>query len=109
MGGTLAPEAATTVLAGIETMAMRIEKSHSNTLKLAQYLDAHEKVAKVYYPGLNSHPQHLQAKSLFRSFGGVFSIDLRDDVDCFEFLNKLQLILKATRRKWRLKRDSLIN
>lgn len=96
MGATLAPEAVTTILAGIETMALRIEKSHANALALAEYLSTHPKVRNVYYPGLSSHPQHDRAKALFSTFGGVFSIDVNDDVDCFAFLNNLQLVLKAT-------------
>ena len=48
----------------------------ANALKLATHLEAHPKVARVYYPGLESHPQHGLAKALFRSAGGLFAFEL---------------------------------
>ena len=53
-------------------------------------------IKKVYYPGLTEHPQHLRAAELFRAFGGLFSFELRSDVDLWEFLNRLQVIVKSS-------------
>ena len=96
MGGTLSPQSAHLISVGMETLALRFEKISENALALARYLEQHEKVARVYYPGLESHPQHGLAKEHFSSFGGILSIDLKPDVDCIEFLNRLALVIKAT-------------
>ena len=66
-------------------------------MRLATYLHAHDKVKNVYYPGLSDHPQHYIARELFGGcYGGIFSIDLNDDVDGHEFLNYLKTIICAT-------------
>jgi O-acetylhomoserine (thiol)-lyase len=54
-------------------------------------------VAKVHYPGLAGHPQHARAAALFGSrFGGLLGVELADGVDCFDFLNRLRVVLMAT-------------
>lgn len=95
-GGTLAPEAAHSISVGSETLALRLERACSNALAVAQYLDAHPMVSKVYYPGLSSHPQHERAGQLFRFNGGLMSFALKDGVDLFAFLNRLQLVIKSS-------------
>ena len=64
------------VLRGIKTLALRMERHCQNALEIAQYLKNHPKVAKVYYPGLPSHPQHLLAKKQMRSAGGMIAFEL---------------------------------
>lgn len=96
MGGCISGQSAHLVSVGVETLALRTTRFSENALALAQYLDAHPKVKKVYYPGLESHPQHQLAKTLFCGFGGILSIDLQDDVDCFAFMNRMKLVLNAT-------------
>ena len=97
MGATLAPESAHKISVGLETMALRMERSCNNALRLATYLHGHDKVANVYYPGLKDHPQHFIAREHFNgAYGGIFSIDLDDNVDSFAFLNQLQLVINAT-------------
>jgi len=95
-GGTLAPEAAHSISVGSETLALRMDRSCSNTLALANYFEAHPKIKKVFYPGLADHPQHALAKKLFSNFGSLMSIELDESVDCFSFLNKLQLVVKSS-------------
>lgn len=95
-GASLGPEAAHHIAVGAETMALRMERECANALVLAQMLDADERVAAVYYPGLPSHPQHALAKDLFSGFGSLFSFELRDDIDCFDYLNRLQLAIPAS-------------
>lgn len=96
MGGCLSAEAAHAISVGLETMALRTQRCCHNAMQLAAYLAGHAMVAKVYYPGLVAHPQHSRAQQLFNGFGGILSLDLRPDIDCFEFLNSLQLVLNAT-------------
>jgi O-acetylhomoserine (thiol)-lyase len=96
VGGTLAAEPAHRIAVGAETLALRMEKASDNALQLARFLAAHAKVTKVYYPGLEDHPQHRLAKSLFKACGALISIELADGTDCFDFLNKLKLVILSS-------------
>ncbi|MDB5923337.1 MAG: cystathionine gamma-synthase family protein [Betaproteobacteria bacterium] len=96
LGTSLAPEAAHHIAVGAETLALRMERTCANALKLAGYLEAHPKVSRVYYPGLESHPQHELAKALFRMAGGLFAFELNADMDCFDFLNKLKDVVSSS-------------
>ena len=69
------------VLRGIKTLALRVERSSANALLLASWLEQQPQVAKVYYPGLESHPQHALARNQMHGYGGIVSIDLDTDVD----------------------------
>jgi len=95
-GATLGPEAAHHIAVGAETMALRQERECKNALALAQMLEADERVAAVYYPGLESHPQHALSKELFRSFGSLMSFELKDGIDCFDYLNRMHLAVAAS-------------
>ncbi|MCA1857893.1 PLP-dependent aspartate aminotransferase family protein [Massilia oculi] len=68
------------VLRGIKTLALRVERSSANALALAQWLEQQPKVRKVFYPGLESHPQHALARRQMNGFGGIVSIDLATDL-----------------------------
>jgi len=96
MGGCLSSQMAHLISMGSETMELRMDKQCDNALALAQLLDAHPKVEKVYYPGLESHPQHETAKRLFKKFGAILSFDLIESEDCCEMLNKLNIVINAT-------------
>ena len=95
-GACLAPDAAHQVAIGAETMALRIERQCSNALQLASLLEAHEAVSRVYYPGLASHPQHALSQQLFRAHGSILSFELKESIDCFDFLNQLQVPISAS-------------
>ncbi len=92
-GATLAPEAAHHLSIGSDTLALRMEQACANANALTEYLSQHEKVKKVYYPGLEGHQQHELAKTLFKYPGALFSIELVDEVDCFDFINRLDLVI----------------
>jgi cystathionine gamma-lyase len=68
------------VLRGIKTLALRLERHCDNALALARWLEREPKVAKVFYPGLESHPQHALAKRQMDGFGGIISIELACDL-----------------------------
>ncbi|MEK7876425.1 MAG: PLP-dependent transferase, partial [Pseudomonadota bacterium] len=51
---------------------------------------------KVYYPGLEDHPQHRLATELFKTYGALMSIELADGIDCFDFLNRLKLVISSS-------------
>ncbi len=95
-GGTLSAEQAHHIAVGAETLALRMERTCGNAQALADTLASHPKVRAVYYPGLAVHPQHALAKNLFGAFGGLLSFELADGVDCFEFLNRLRLVVLSS-------------
>lgn len=68
------------VLRGIKTLALRMERSCANALALARWLEQAPKVRQVYYPGLESHPQHALARRQMEGFGGIISIELDTDL-----------------------------
>lgn len=95
-GATLSPEAAHTLAVGSETMSLRVQRASENALALAHFCEKHPRVRTVNYPGLASHPQHGIATALFKQYGALMSIELNADVDCFEFLNRLQYVVSSS-------------
>ncbi|TWJ02316.1 O-acetylhomoserine (thiol)-lyase [Mucilaginibacter frigoritolerans] len=95
-GGTLSPEAAHSLSVGSETLALRMERACNNAFALATFFNSHPMIKKVYYPGLESHPQHAMAGKLFLKYGGLMSIELDESIDLFAFLNKLKLVVKSS-------------
>lgn len=97
MGGTLAAEPAHRIAVGAETLALRMAKHCSNAMALAQHLQGLPGVARVHYPGLASHAQHARAKDLFNGrYGALLGLELAPEVDCFAFLDRLQVVALAT-------------
>ena len=76
-GPTLSPFNAWVILKGLETLGLRMQAHSKAALELAQWLEQHPKVDRVYYPGLASHPQHALAARQQRSGGGIVSFDVR--------------------------------
>lgn len=66
-------------LRGIKTLSVRVQRSVENAKQIATFLEGHEKVASVNYPGLKSHPQHELAKKQMDDFGAMLSFTLKDD------------------------------
>ncbi|MDQ1923644.1 cystathionine gamma-synthase family protein [Massilia pseudoviolaceinigra] len=95
-GASLAPEAAHHIAVGAETLALRMERASASALAVTRMLEADERVAAVYYPGLASHPQHALASGLFKAYGSLFSFELKDGIDCFDYLNRLKLGISAS-------------
>jgi O-acetylhomoserine (thiol)-lyase len=96
LGGCLSSDSAQMIAVGAETMALRIDRACANAQALAEFLDAHDKIAKVYYPGLQDHPQHQQAKAYFKQFGAIVSFDPVDSIDPVALLTELNLVISAT-------------
>ena len=95
-GASLAPEAAHHIAVGAETLALRMERTCANALALARMLEADDRVAAVHYPGLESHPQHKLASEQFRAYGSLFSFELKEGIDCFDYLNRLKVAIPAS-------------
>jgi cystathionine gamma-lyase len=82
LGSVAGPFDAFLTLRGIKTLALRMERHCSNALAIAEYLERHPKVERVYYPGLASHPQHaLARRQMAGGYGGIISAVLRGGVD----------------------------
>jgi cystathionine beta-lyase/cystathionine gamma-synthase len=78
-GGVLDPHAAWLLLRGLKTLPLRVHRHNQTSLQIAKYLEDHDKVQHVYYPGLESHPQHSLAKTQMLGYGGVISFELKGD------------------------------
>ncbi len=76
-GPTLSPFNAWVFLKGLETLRLRMEAHSANAARLARFLEAHPAVVQVFYPGLESHPQHALAKEQQSGFGGIVSFVVR--------------------------------
>lgn len=80
-GATLDPMAAYLLLRGMKTLHLRVERQAANALAVAEFLERHERVERVNYPGLPSHPQHEIAARQMSGFGGMLSFALDDGFD----------------------------
>jgi cystathionine beta-lyase len=92
-GGSLAPFSCYQAERSIKTLALRVQRQNESAYKIAHYLEEHPCVKKVYYPGLESHTNHLIAKKQMSGYGGMVSFEL----DCNEeelknFLGSLSII-----------------
>ncbi len=90
-GQVVAPHTAYLILRGVKTLALRVERQNANGLAIARYLEAHPKVRRVWYPGLESHRDHELAKRTMRGAGGVVSFEIEGNTDqAYAFLNALK-------------------
>jgi cystathionine gamma-synthase len=90
-GATLHPMAAYLLLRGMKTLHLRIRQQNENAMQIAQYLQTHDFVREVFYPGLESHENHEIAKKQMRGFGGVLSFTLQGGFDAVKtFLPRLK-------------------
>lgn len=78
-GATPGPQDCFLAIRGIKTLHLRMERHCQNARRVAEYLQQHPKVGRVYYPGLPDHPGHAVATKQMRDFGGMVSFTLRDD------------------------------
>ena len=84
------------ILRSLKTLSLRMERHSNNALLLANELINHEKIQKVIYPGLESHPQHQLAKKQMNGFGGIISIELNGGLEVSKsFLEKTKIFSLA--------------
>ncbi|MFQ6124227.1 MAG: trans-sulfuration enzyme family protein [Candidatus Heimdallarchaeota archaeon] len=96
-GGILDPFAAFLLIMGMQTMALRVERQNHNALMLARFLEAHPRIQKVNYPGLETHPQHTLAKKQMRGFGGMLSFEVKGGLEAVtNLINHFKLVRLAT-------------
>src|SRR5437879_1003552 len=94
-GAILSPFDSWLVLRGTKTLPLRMVQHNANGLALAQFLAAHPKVRRVYYPGLPDHPQHELARRQMRGFGGMLAFDLGSLEAARRVLNGVRLLSLA--------------
>ncbi|GGG31305.1 cystathionine gamma-synthase [Hymenobacter glacieicola] len=96
-GGTPGPQDCFLVLRGLKTLHVRMQRHCENGRKVAEFLKAHPKVEKVYWPGFEDHPNHAIAAQQMRDFGGMISFVLQGDrkEDAVACLEKFQLFSLA--------------
>jgi len=96
LGGSLDAHACFLLNRGLVTLALRVRQQNATALRLARFLEGHPAVERVLYPGLESHPQHARALSLFQGYGGVLALEVRgDEAEAAAVLERLRIALVA--------------
>jgi cystathionine gamma-synthase len=97
LGGVMDPMSAFLALRGIQTLELRVQRQNENAMNIAEFLDQHEKIKTVYYPGLPSHPDHDIAKRQMTGFGGMLSFEVKGNFDeTKQVMDTLKVIKLAT-------------
>jgi O-succinylhomoserine sulfhydrylase len=92
-GPALSPYNAWTLLKGLETLDLRVERQCRSALRIAQFLESHPAITRVRYPGLESHPQHALAKAQMSDFGTVVSFEVAGGkTTAFALLDNLRIV-----------------
>ena len=92
MGAVCDPHAAFLVHRGLKTLALRVQQQNSTAQRMAEELEGHPKVRRVWYPGLASHPSHGIAARQMRGFGGVVTFEVRGDLESTgRFIDNLKI------------------
>jgi cystathionine gamma-lyase len=95
-GGVPSPFDCFMAIRGVKTLSIRVERQNYNTLRIAEFLETHEMVEKVLYPGLKSSPYHEVAKKQQKGFGGVLSFIIKGSLeDSVLFLKSLKVFVLA--------------
>ena len=92
LGGSLSEMTVWLLERSIKTLFLRVQAQNENALKIAEFLDSESWISKVYYPGLNHHPNHNIAVKQMNGFGGMLSFELVPEIDSKKFLLNLNLI-----------------
>ncbi|WP_026865957.1 trans-sulfuration enzyme family protein [Jeotgalicoccus marinus] len=96
-GGVPSPFECWLALRGIETLSLRVHAHAKNALDVALFLESHNKVKAVHYPGLKSHPSHAIAKGQMSGFGGLLSFEVEGGADeALKVANSVEMIVQAT-------------
>lgn len=95
VGAVLGPQDSWLLMRGIKTLALRMEAIEANTKKIVDFLKGHEKISKIYYPGLESHAGHELAKKQASGFGGMISFDVGSEEMAEQVLNKVNYFILA--------------
>lgn len=92
LGGSLSDYTVWLLERSMKTMGIRVKAQNENAQRMAEYLDAHDDIRKVYYPGLPDHPDYDMARLQMKGFGGMLSFELKENLDAIQFQKALELI-----------------
>ena len=92
LGGSLSDYTVWLLERSIKTMAIRVRAQNNNAQQMAEYLQRHEDINQVNYPGLKDHPDHELASKQMHGFGGMMSFELKPGLDASKFMRALRLI-----------------
>ena len=96
IGSIMNPFDSFLLLRSLKTLAVRMERHCENAMQIASFLDAHEAIEKVIYPGLQSHPQHDLAKKQMKRYGGMLTLILKGGLDSARlFLERTEIFSLA--------------
>jgi len=96
LGGICDPQAAYAIGRGLKTLAVRLERHNANGLAVARWLEQDRRITRVYYPGLESHPDHALAKKQMTGFGGMVCVDVGGGQEGAErFFDRLKVFRRA--------------
>ena len=96
LGGVMDPLPAFALGRGMKTMSLRVPQHNANALTVAQFLEGHPAIERVYHPGLASHADHVIAKSQMQGFGGMVTIDVKGGKEgAFRVFDRLKVIKRA--------------
>jgi cystathionine beta-lyase/cystathionine gamma-synthase len=96
LGGIMDPQPAYALGRGLKTLPLRVARHNANALAVAEFLDGHHAVERVYYPGLPSHPDHEVAKRQMCGFGGMVCVDLKGgQAAAYRAFDRLNVIQRA--------------
>lgn len=96
LGGSMDPHACFLLQRGLKTLGLRVRQQNENANKIAHFLDKHQAVIKVNYPGLPGNPSYRRASDLFEGFGGMISFELQGGIDSVNnFFDKIELAIIA--------------
>jgi methionine-gamma-lyase len=97
LGGTMSPFNAWLILRGLVTLPMRMRQHCQSAMRVAQFLETHPRVARVTYPGLESHPHHDLAKNQMSDFGGMITFQLKGGLgSAITLAEKIRIFSYAT-------------
>jgi cystathionine beta-lyase len=91
-GGNLSDQTVWLLERSLKTLNLRVKEQTKNAQEMAEYLEHHKNIDRVYYPGLKSHPQHDLAKRQMKGFGAMLSFELKEGINAMDFQNALKLI-----------------
>lgn len=94
-GGVLGPNDSWLLIRGMKTLGIRMEEHEGSTKEIVAFLQAHPSISKVYYPGLDTHPNHEISKKQATGFGGIVSFDIGSAEKAARLLNKVKFFTLA--------------
>jgi cystathionine beta-lyase/cystathionine gamma-synthase len=96
LGGVLEPASAYALGRGMKTLGVRIARHNTNAMTIARWLESQSQISRVFYPGLESHPDHEVARRQLKGFGGMVCFEVKgDQAGAYRFFDKVKLIKRA--------------